>query len=153
MFLEVIQVATVLQSFGVFDSFVMQLKALTEKLPPEDSENEIMKSLQARAEDFLNTSTATTSDNEREHRHATHLSNQHSDDGGDTSPHSDRPSVSSSREDETQPSSKDSSKSHGSSTSKAERGKEVIEQFEPGVYVTLIQLQNGTKIFRRVRFR
>lgn len=133
-------------------SFTEQLKALTEKLPPEDSENEIMKSLQARAEDFLNTSTATTSENERDHRHATHLSNQHSSDGGDTSPHSDRPSVSSSREDETQPSSKDNSKSHGSSTSKAERGKEVIEQFEPGVYVTLIQLQNGTKIFRRVRF-
>ena len=31
--------------------------------------------------------------------------------------------------------------------------KEVIEQFEPGVYVTVILLQNGTKIFKRVRFR
>lgn len=30
---------------------------------------------------------------------------------------------------------------------------EVIEQFEPGVYVTLIQLSNGTKIYKRVRFR
>ncbi|KAG6423337.1 hypothetical protein SASPL_113731 [Salvia splendens] len=31
--------------------------------------------------------------------------------------------------------------------------KEVIEQFEPGVYVTIIQLANGTKIFKGVRFR
>ncbi|XP_028097298.1 protein Brevis radix-like 4 [Camellia sinensis] len=35
---------------------------------------------------------------------------------------------------------------------KTEGQKEVIEQFEPGVYVTLIQLQEGTKIFKRVRF-
>ncbi|KAG5560348.1 hypothetical protein RHGRI_003597 [Rhododendron griersonianum] len=37
-------------------------------------------------------------------------------------------------------------------TPKTEGQREVIEQFEPGVYVTLIQLQNGTKIFKRVRF-
>ncbi|KAH7845221.1 hypothetical protein Vadar_025132 [Vaccinium darrowii] len=35
---------------------------------------------------------------------------------------------------------------------KSEGQREVIEQFEPGVYVTLIQLHNGTKIFKRVRF-
>ncbi|KAH7859320.1 hypothetical protein Vadar_034550 [Vaccinium darrowii] len=35
---------------------------------------------------------------------------------------------------------------------KCEGQREVIEQFEPGVYVTLIQLHNGTKIFKRVRF-
>ncbi|KAL5711863.1 hypothetical protein ACHQM5_014093 [Ranunculus cassubicifolius] len=29
---------------------------------------------------------------------------------------------------------------------------QIIEQFEPGVYVTLVQLQNGTKLFKRVRF-
>ncbi|KAL2486745.1 Regulator of chromosome condensation (RCC1) family with FYVE zinc finger domain [Abeliophyllum distichum] len=41
----------------------------------------------------------------------------------------------------------------GSETPKAVRGqKEIIEQFEPGVYVTLIQLANDTKIFKRVRF-
>lgn len=37
--------------------------------------------------------------------------------------------------------------------SRREEKKELIEQFEPGVYVTLIQLSNGTKIFKRVRFR
>ncbi|XP_068665315.1 PH, RCC1 and FYVE domains-containing protein 1-like [Aristolochia californica] len=29
---------------------------------------------------------------------------------------------------------------------------QVIEQFEPGVYVTLVQLRNGTRVFKRVRF-
>lgn len=33
-----------------------------------------------------------------------------------------------------------------------EGSRESIEQFEPGVYVTFIQLRNGTKVFRRVRF-
>ncbi|KAL9817450.1 putative brevis radix (BRX) domain-containing protein [Arabidopsis thaliana] len=31
-------------------------------------------------------------------------------------------------------------------------GKELIEQFEPGVYVTYVLHKNGGKIFRRVRF-
>ncbi|KAL0366106.1 UNVERIFIED_CONTAM: PH, RCC1 and FYVE domains-containing protein 1 [Sesamum radiatum] len=35
---------------------------------------------------------------------------------------------------------------------KIEGQKEVIEQFEPGVYVTLVVRANGTKIFKRVRF-
>ncbi|KAI3460324.1 hypothetical protein Pfo_016987 [Paulownia fortunei] len=35
---------------------------------------------------------------------------------------------------------------------KTQGQKEVIEQFEPGVYVTFIQLANGTKFFKRVRF-
>uniref|UniRef100_A0A0A9GZP7 BRX domain-containing protein n=1 Tax=Arundo donax TaxID=35708 RepID=A0A0A9GZP7_ARUDO len=29
---------------------------------------------------------------------------------------------------------------------------QLIEQFEPGVYVTLIQLKDGTEVFKRVRF-
>lgn len=33
------------------------------------------------------------------------------------------------------------------------RGVEVIEQFEHGVYVTLLQNPDGTKEFKRVRFR
>jgi len=33
------------------------------------------------------------------------------------------------------------------------RGVEVVEQFEHGVYVTLIQNPDGTKDFKRVRFR
>lgn len=34
-----------------------------------------------------------------------------------------------------------------------EGGENLTEQFEPGVYVTLVQLPNGTKVFKRVRFR
>ncbi|XXG89651.1 hypothetical protein AAC387_Pa12g1603 [Persea americana] len=33
-----------------------------------------------------------------------------------------------------------------------EGGENLTEQFEPGVYVTLVQLPNGTKVFKRVRF-
>lgn len=42
--------------------------------------------------------------------------------------------------------------SSSSSPSKS-GGKELIEQFEPGVYVTYVLHKNGGKIFRRVRFR
>ncbi|KAH7858303.1 hypothetical protein Vadar_022169 [Vaccinium darrowii] len=35
---------------------------------------------------------------------------------------------------------------------KSEGQREVIEQFQPSVYVTLVQLQNGSKIFNRIRF-
>ncbi|XP_074291010.1 PH, RCC1 and FYVE domains-containing protein 1-like [Silene latifolia] len=35
---------------------------------------------------------------------------------------------------------------------RGEGSRESIEQFEPGVYITYIQLRNGTKVFRRVRF-
>ncbi|KAL0391973.1 UNVERIFIED_CONTAM: PH, RCC1 and FYVE domains-containing protein 1 [Sesamum radiatum] len=48
-----------------------------------------------------------------------------------------------------------SSTDSGSGTppaAKTEGQKEVIEQFEPGVYVTLVVRANGTKIFKRVRF-
>ncbi|KAK9724307.1 hypothetical protein RND81_05G062700 [Saponaria officinalis] len=35
---------------------------------------------------------------------------------------------------------------------RSEGSRESIEQFEPGVYVTFVQLRNGSKVFRRVRF-
>lgn len=31
--------------------------------------------------------------------------------------------------------------------------KPIVEQFEPGVYVTVIPLQDGTKLFKHVKFR
>ncbi|CAO1947833.1 unnamed protein product [Urochloa humidicola] len=47
-----------------------------------------------------------------------------------------------------------SAKAHGDFVPKHGTHGEVqlIEQFEPGVYVTLIQLKDGTKVFKRVRF-
>lgn len=38
-------------------------------------------------------------------------------------------------------------------TAKSEVQKEIMEQFEPGVYVTVLLLPNGSKLFRRIRFR
>lgn len=48
-----------------------------------------------------------------------------------------------------------SSRSSGNSTPRYSSHGEVqlIEQFEPGVYVTVAQLQDGTKVFKQVRFR
>uniref|UniRef100_A0A7N0T794 Uncharacterized protein n=1 Tax=Kalanchoe fedtschenkoi TaxID=63787 RepID=A0A7N0T794_KALFE len=46
----------------------------------------------------------------------------------------------------------DANASGSSSTAKKEKLTQVIEQFEPGVYVTLVLLSDGTKIFNRVRF-
>ena len=157
----------------------MQLKTITEKLPLDDSDKEILKSLHAQAEDFLDTSNATSelsslvhTGSERDQQHTTtqakktHKSQDQrpedqvipardlSHESGNLPLDSDRRSSgSSSREDEPQPSSEDGSKSQEHSATKNEKGKEVIEQFEPGVYVTLILLQNGTKVFRRVKFR
>lgn len=124
----------------------MQLKVITEKLPPEDSDNEILKSLNAQAVEFLDTPEISSL------HYTARVTNRYHEDGH-ISPDNDRPSASSTREDEAQPSSEDGSKSHESSTMKIDRGKEVVEQFEPGVYVTVVQLRNGTRIFRRVKFR
>lgn len=37
--------------------------------------------------------------------------------------------------------------------SKSMKEGEFDEKFEPGVYVTLVRNQEGTKVFRRIRFR
>lgn len=157
----------------------MQLKAITEKLPLDDSDNEILKSLHSQAEDFLDSSNTTSellsslhTGSERDQQHTTsqakktrksqdqrpedqvNPTHEPSHESGNIPPDSDRRSSgSSSKEDEPQPSSEDVPKIQEHSATKSEKGKEVIEQFEPGVYVTLIVLQNGTKVFRRVKFR
>ena len=41
----------------------------------------------------------------------------------------------------------------GMESNSSARGVEVVEQFEHGVYVTLVQNADGTKYFKRVRFR
>lgn len=149
----------------------IKLKTVAEKMPPEDSNAEILRSLYDRAEDFLDTTGHDTSESssfqagvDRHHRNISlhskkphimqsHGSGDHSN-SGHSSGHShhhhnpDSPSASSTRDDDGHPSSEDSS-----TTPRNEKGKEVIEQFEPGVYVTLILLQNSTKVFRRVKFR
>lgn len=59
-------------------------------------------------------------------------------------------SVSNTKDGGIQPSTDSGSKSKPAS---ADGRKEVIEQFEPGVYVTLTTMENGAKVFKRVKFR
>lgn len=51
------------------------------------------------------------------------------------------------------PSSENSSRSADSHRTVQEGETSVIEQFEHGVYITVIVLSDGSKIFKRVRFR
>ncbi|XP_050371988.1 PH, RCC1 and FYVE domains-containing protein 1-like [Argentina anserina] len=125
-------------------SITEQMKEFAEKLPPEVSDNDNFKSLHAEAEEFINT---------RSGRLSLDLDRQGA---------ADKSSESSKREDnrvddhvvsvDPQSISGSSSKSHESSATRTEGQKEVIEQFEAGVYVTLIQLPNGARAFKRVKF-
>ncbi|KAK4733086.1 hypothetical protein R3W88_007347 [Solanum pinnatisectum] len=125
-------------------SITIQLKDMTQELPPDISESPAIKTIHAQVESFLNTFGNQASednyslqpDTSYSHQKPTHRNNISDVDGT-------------------------VSENHGQSTPRSFSGsprapregqKEVIEQFEPGVYVTLLQLTNGTKIFKRVRF-
>nr|GMD77280.1 PH, RCC1 and FYVE domains-containing protein 1 [Ipomoea batatas] len=125
----------------IVKSISFQLKEMTEKLPSDISERETIFSLNAQVESFLNT-----------------VEPQGSEDSSSLPP--DR--ISSGSE---SPHNIDGTpqENNGVSHSIAEGGgrpsrvpsmgrREIIEQFEPGIYVTLIQLSTGSKIFKRVRF-
>ncbi|KAG5613815.1 hypothetical protein H5410_013639 [Solanum commersonii] len=142
-------------------SITIQLKDMTQELPPDISESPAIKSIHAQVESFLNTfgnqedSSSLQPDTSYSHQKPTHrnnisesvIRNDHWDAAGihDTS-HSVDGTV---RENHGQSTPRSFS---GSPRAPREGQKEVIEQFEPGVYVTLLQLTNGTKIFKRVRF-
>lgn len=153
-----------------------ELKQISENLPPEISESESFKSINVQVESFLNSSVTEESESNsskvasQQNLHSKtasvseftdrtyHGMEDHLDDAGipdtlhdteNAAQESNGPSVSDIREDPPQPIAESGSRSRASTT---EGRKEVIEQFEPGVYVTLLQLGNGTKIFKRVRF-
>ncbi|PIN08402.1 putative protein, contains RCC1 domain [Handroanthus impetiginosus] len=145
-----------------------QLKEITEKLPPEITESESFKTMQAQVESFLETIGAEVfEDNSPLPQESTHEQHNYSDNTAlESEPNgkedqrtednvnvviqeNNEPSISNTKE------MSQTSRENGTRTpegAKIEGRKEVIEQFEPGVYVTLIQLANGTKIFKRVRF-
>ncbi|KAI3469780.1 hypothetical protein Pfo_026443 [Paulownia fortunei] len=151
-----------------------QLKEITDKLPPEIYESESFKIMLAQVESFLDTIGAQASeDNSAFPPELTHEQQNHSDKTALVSESNckedhvnavvqDMPQNVDGTPQETNVASvshtkgtNQSSTENGSGTpqsAKTEGQKEVIEQFEPGVYVTLIQLANGTKIFKRVRF-
>ncbi|KAG2727910.1 hypothetical protein I3760_01G180700 [Carya illinoinensis] len=158
-------------------SVAEQLKEVIEKVPPEVSDSETFKDMHSQVEDFLNTtetsdiSSSLPEDLESDQQYTSHITsslNESSkmrdkmtqghaniarvvEDGRNILQESNRPSVSDTKGPLSQPSSETGSRLPGSSTMRNEE-KEVIEQFEPGVYVTVILLRDGTKIFKRVRF-
>ncbi|KAG8370436.1 hypothetical protein BUALT_Bualt14G0116600 [Buddleja alternifolia] len=130
----------------------------TEKLPPEILESESFKSMHAQVESFLDTVGA--QDHEDNSDRMALVSESNSREDNRTEDHETPQNV-----EGTPGETNGASTSHttGINQSSTENGPEtpdsvgdgrtkVIEQFEPGVYVTLYQLANGTKIFERVRF-
>lgn len=153
---------------------------MIEKLPPEVSDSETFKAIHSQVEDFLNTtatsnissSLPTSLESDQQYSlHKTPSINESSkmldkriaridvarvttlsQDGGNIHQESIRSPRSNTRAAVSHQSSENASRLPESSTMRNGE-KEVIEQFEPGVYVTVLLLRNGTKIFKRVRFR
>lgn len=150
---------------------------MTDKVPQEVSDSEILKFLQDQAEDFLRkntqseTSSSLSSNLESDQLNATHIP---ASDGDSSKPEEhkleenvDAADPSQDGENVRQGSYGSSvigaavppqSSEYGSGSSNTSRPRregetETIEQFAPGVYVTLIVRTNGIKIFKRVKFR
>lgn len=152
------------------------MKEITEKLPHEIVESESFKIIHAQVESFLDLVGTQASENSspfpseptyEQHNHSDKIIESNSKEDHRTEDRVNDVKDISQNADGTPREDNGASVSHtkGTSQSSMENGsttspvcelegkKEVIEQFEPGVYVTLIQLANGTKIFKRVRFR
>ncbi|XP_047335805.1 PH, RCC1 and FYVE domains-containing protein 1-like [Impatiens glandulifera] len=123
----------------VITTISAQLKGMTESLPEEVLNSESFKSLCSRIEGFLSS---------EEHERQTMGSSSYEDNGdhhlSQTNEDNNKSSISSQTGHENESSRYAGVAIHGV--------KELNEQFEPGVYVTLIQLQNGSKLFKRVKF-
>ncbi|XP_047339801.1 protein Brevis radix-like 4 [Impatiens glandulifera] len=115
-----------------------ELKGMTESLPEEVLSNESFKLLCSRIEGFLSYD---------EHERQT-MGRSSFEDNGDhlsqTNEVNNKSSISSQTCHENESSRYVGVAIHGM--------KELNDQFEHGVYVTLIQLQNGSKLFKRVKF-
>ncbi|KAL0349033.1 UNVERIFIED_CONTAM: PH, RCC1 and FYVE domains-containing protein 1 [Sesamum angustifolium] len=148
-----------IRAIGAVKTISDQLKEITDKLPPETSESESLKSSHAQVESFLESFRAQVSEDnaafpsgatneQQNHFHSVVV--QDMSQNTDGAPRENNGTFVSHAK-----ASNPSSTENGSATSQSEKvegQKEVIEQFEPGVYVTVVPLPNGTKIFKRVRF-
>ncbi|XP_052206496.1 PH, RCC1 and FYVE domains-containing protein 1 isoform X2 [Diospyros lotus] len=160
----------------VIKSVAAQLKEMMGKFPPEISNSETFKDMHSQVEAFLSTNTTPFSEshsspadlvheernqpgrtnlvdettNTQYHRTEDHIYATGVRDvplnTEDTSRASNRSSDNRANEQG------NGSSSRSPKSSKTEGRREVIEQFEPGVYVTLVQLQNGAKLFKQVKF-
>ncbi|GLT42149.1 hypothetical protein SLA2020_161680 [Shorea laevis] len=135
----------------ILKSITDQLKEMRDKFPPEVSENETFRE----AEEFLKENgTSKASSASSANLEASQLQERRTLENVDAAGASVLPNaVGSSNATEVvsqQSSQNETGLSEASTTRGGER--EIIEQFEPGVYVTFVQHQNGGKIFRRIRF-
>ncbi|CAJ1810137.1 unnamed protein product [Sphenostylis stenocarpa] len=161
-----------------FESTVNQLKEMTGKLPPEVLDDENWKTMLAGAEDFLRENSESETpcisssmksrqqkvpnrldsngnssklrahkigENNEIERAGSLLKDEGNVESNNSSSSNNEASMSSQH-------SVNDSKSQDSSRPSKEGESQVIEQFEPGVYVTLIVKSSGVKVFKRVRF-
>ncbi|GAB4850889.1 hypothetical protein Ancab_030190 [Ancistrocladus abbreviatus] len=163
----------------VVKSITTQLTEVVEKIPPDVFDSESLRAMQNQAETFLEASETETSESQpsmpgdlesdqqnHENRgsiviEATCMKDQKTADAAgvrDLSQNgesivldSNQPPASDSRESAPLQVTENGTRSPHS-TKNRDRASDVIEQFEPGVYVTVIQLRDGAKIFKRVRF-
>ncbi|KAK9080768.1 hypothetical protein SSX86_000526 [Deinandra increscens subsp. villosa] len=122
-----------------------QLNELTEKLPPQISDDQTMKVLTCKVNDFLQ-SNLPPNETSRRRKVASKKYAKIKDGGAEVVSQNARPL------ENNEYCGGETCKQGTSKYPHNEEMKEVIEQFEPGVYVTLIQLSDGTKMFKRVRF-
>ncbi|XP_010551689.1 PREDICTED: uncharacterized protein LOC104822243 [Tarenaya hassleriana] len=135
----------------IIKSAIEQLKGLREKLPPEVSESEAFKSINGKAEAYVNANeraSYTESEASRENTNTEEEERIEKQEAGRVM--SEEAETGSQTSDSRAPTEEGSSTS--SSSSSRTGSKEIIEQFEPGVYVTYALHSSGGKIFRRVRF-
>ncbi|KAI3995883.1 hypothetical protein MKX01_030689 [Papaver californicum] len=125
-----------IQAMEVIKSTATQLKAMTEMLPDDVYDSETIRAMHSQVEALLQTNGMDTSETSSFLFRSSESGPQHMD----KPPLANGPS-------------KQNSEITTPRISSANTGVEVTEQFESGVYITLVQLLNGTKIFRRVRFR
>jgi hypothetical protein len=140
--------------------FILQLKSIADKVPGDTADS--LKALQLQSEKFLTgqgihpleVTGASGYAHATAHQRSASMGNlMLSQDGSSGNASSSATSLTS--ESPCHRILENSTKANGDFAPKLGTHGEVqlIEQFEPGVYVTLIQLRDGTKVFKRVRFR
>ncbi|KAL6970574.1 hypothetical protein U1Q18_030270 [Sarracenia purpurea var. burkii] len=176
-FLAAQESSKLIVAMEVIKSVAAQLKEMIEKLPPEMPNSENFKHMQAQLEAFLSknlsdshSSLPSESAYDEQYRSDTtslvdepisrqfHNMEDHLDAARvrDSSQNGERTPQESNQLSDIRETVHLQSNESGSRSPKSPNGegqREVTEQFEPGVYVTLVLLQNGTKMFKRVRFR
>ncbi|KAI6694119.1 hypothetical protein NL676_021829 [Syzygium grande] len=146
----------------VVNSVTTQLKDIMENLQPESHNNEKFNTLYAQVETFLNTDTMPESsrsssvnvDNDRnqlsvDQAHIVGVNDSLTDNQTGTNEDTGGSSMQGAIP---QQNTEIGSNSNSSSVMRKDGLSQVIEQFEPGVYITVDALPNGVKAFKRVRF-